>query len=154
VRSSRQRVAVARELVRAKGEALLELADLLAEVQREGDLLGFCVETRIGIRRAYYLLQLRAAVADKLVTREDITAIGWTKTQAIVGAKLPRSQIAGVIRYAYGHSTRELREFLAKKVANRKFPITLYVTPDEGARVRRFFNELRNRRSEIGDSFK
>ena len=73
------------ELSKRLDERFLELARTLRQIKdADAELFRLCVEdSRISLRKAYYLLQVEETFTKLNVPEERLRAIGWTKLQIV-----------------------------------------------------------------------
>jgi hypothetical protein len=139
----RSRVLLGKALLKKPRENILELAEVLSQVQGDGGFRDYCADIGIGQRRAYYLTEVMLAIRQGVLTKQDIEALGWTKCQLILAARVPHTQVGRIIRYAQGHTTKELLQYLKPTSGDNKTSLTLLVTKDEERRLRALLRELR-----------
>jgi hypothetical protein len=145
MRSTRTRAAaLGKELLKKPREISLQLAELLAKVQDDGEFQDCWAKSGISKRTAYYLAKVVLAVKRGVLSRQAFIAIGWTKCQVILAADVPPARMDRTIEYARGHTVKKLRQHLGLDAQDGRRTITLRVTLDEEQCLRARLRELRH----------
>ena len=143
MKDRRDPVALGRDLLKKPRENVLQLAKRLSKARADGGFREYCANIGIGRRRAYYLAEVMDAIKEGKLSTHDITSLGWTKCQLIVGAGKPPTQVGRLIRYARDHTTKELAQHLKPAPGDNTITVTFRVTKSEERRMRDFLRELR-----------
>lgn len=88
-------------------------------------------ESGVGLRKAYYLVEIDRAFDGLNVPKERMLKIGWTKLQ-LLAAHVTAQNYRTLLDQAEAHSVHELQSLLAGKPASEdKHCVLLYLTKSE-----------------------
>jgi hypothetical protein len=101
------------ELSKRFDERFLELARTLRDLKTIApDLFGLCVEnSRISLRKAYYLLEVVDTFEKLHVSEKRLQAIGWTKL-AVIAKHVTKGNVKEALKLAENASTRDLKAWV------------------------------------------
>jgi len=113
----------------------LELGRLLKQLQERDSELFDQVreETRLGRRRAYYLVKIARCVEGLPIPREQLARIGWTKL-ALIAEELTHTNWREMLELAEKHTAHGLKAVLAGRRPNERC-VVLYLSAKDYQRL-------------------
>jgi hypothetical protein len=114
-------------------ENFLELAKSLRQLQdNDPDEFKRAVSnSRLGARKAYYLVEIDKVFSKIPVPKHRLKAIGWTKLQKL-SAHINKSNYADLLKKAEAHTAKDLDTVLRgeQPVANKRAVLTYFSQED------------------------
>lgn len=132
---------------------LLEKAEpdyvAVGRVLRTAHQNGENVSRLLTRRKAYYLMAISSAVDDKLIRRQIIRELGWTKSGMIASSVRSKSDADAAIAFARAHTVLALQSFLKSPARPRDLRSkTFSLSPREAEELERALERMGGDRSQ------
>lgn len=122
-------------LTTSADENFLELAHALKALFDRDDQ-GFrdlVKKAGIGLRKAYYLVEIAEAFKGLGVKQSRLKALGWTKL-SLLARKVNKDNVNELLAFAEANNAQKLKTFLqGDQPINNARVVTMYFTPDQYA---------------------